>query len=860
MNRLNLLPGVLLLLAARVQAQTPPPDQRTQLNLARQTNTASGESQRNENVRINPIDTNTERELSRRIGATATIVREFQADRNYFASEYGRNLDAPLHLPAAGASSKRVHGTIWENHENSVTSARSFFQVGSVLPARDNDYGFRLSSPVWRNISLGLDGSQQKSRGMVNGNVLVPRADERTPLTTDPEAYKLIASWLAGYPAVAPNLPDLDARALNTNAPQKVDTNSLGERLDASLGQKDSLVLRFQTTVQSVKAFQLVAGQNPDSDLHNHRATATWRHVFRPTLLAAFSASYDRTTTSIRADPSSPPVRINVTNVIQTIGNDTDVPILRTQNLFRESGALEGFAANHHWHVGGEIARTQMNSMEQESLRPVVTFQSNFGNDAVTNLRKGLPISYNVLLGDTYRGYRTWKMIAYADDSWRVTDRFQVQIGLRYEPLLRPTEVNHREAMPFGCSCGALAPRVALSYRLPGKWGVLRSGYGLDYGQMFVATFGQVRMNLPNAARLTINTPNLLNPLNGLTIRDLGPNFRSAYYQLADNLGLPYEHTYNASWEWRNSRGVQLQIGYVGSRAHRLFETLYNNRGGKVADVSQIVPSTVNARRADQTRYDIFRIHNGAKSYFDAARVTLTVPSAHGFSGEISYWYSKAIDFGTDYTSTVAGPNTRQGRSPSELFVHDTMKGLASFDQPHALLLRANYQTPQLNQRWARSLVGRWSLNGVWLLKSGTPFTVETGSDGPGFGNVDGQNSDRPFLQDPSILGRTIGNPDTAVALLPSSAFGYLKPSDYTGNLGRDTFRRGKITNVNSSVERTWALPRDWSLQLRAEAVNLFNTPQFDTPVFLLSSPTFGKITNTLNGGRVFHFRLQLQF
>ncbi len=868
------LAGLLVLVSFNAWGQTPPPaaptkaeastpaagEQRTQLNLAGQTNTATGESQRNENVRINPIDTNTERELSRRIGATATLVREFQADRNYFASEYGRSPDAPLHLPGGANGGRRVHGTFWENHQNSVTSARSFFQVGGVLPARENEYGFRLSSPLWRNINLSLDGNQQKSRGMVNGNVLVPRADERTPLTTDPRTYSLVASWLAGYPTLAPNLPELDARALNTNAPQRIDTNALGGRVDAPVGKNDSLALRYQVTAQHVKAFQLVAGQNPDSDLHNHRATATWRHVFSPTLLATFSTSFDRTTTSIRPDATSPSTRVNVTNVIQTLGNDTDVPVLRTQNLFREAAALEGSYGNHRWHAGGEVMRTQMNSLEQDALRPVFTFQNAFGNDAVTNLRKGLASSFNQLLGDTYRGYRTWKLIGYVDDSWRITSRLNMQIGLRYEPLLKPTEVNNRETMPFGCSCGALAPRFALSYRLPGKWGVLRSAYAMDYGQMFVATFGQIRMNLPNAARVTVNTPNLLNPLNGLTIKDLAPGFRSAYYQLADNLGLPYEHTYNASWEWRSTRGMQLQVGYVGSRAHRLFETLYNNRGGKVADISQITPATVNARRADQTKFDVFRIHNGSKSYFDAARVTVTVPSAHGFSGEVSYWFSKGIDYGTDYTSTVAGPNTRQGRAPAEFFVHDSMKGLASFDQPHAFLLRASYQTPQLGERWARAVVGRWSMNGVWLLKSGTPFTLETGSDGPGFGNVDGQNSDRPNVLDPRVLGRTIGNPDTATALLPASAFGFLTPAESTGNLGRNTFRRGKITNVNSSVERNWALPRDWALQLRAEAVNLFNTPQFDQPVFLLSSPTFGKITNTLNGGRVFHFRLQLQF
>jgi hypothetical protein len=626
------------------------------------------------------------------------------------------------------------------------------------------------------------------------------------------------------------------------------------------MGKSDLLALRYQFTTQRVDAFQLAAGQNPDSTVHNHKAVATWRRVFSPTLQAIFSAGYDRTTTGITPDPTSPDYRINLNNVIQTVGLDNDVPTYRMQNLFRYAGAIEGTHGDHRWHAGSEVVRTQMNSLEQDNLRGSFTFQDIGSVDGVTNLRRGIAASYNQLIGDTYRGYRIWKFVNYIDDSWRATKRLNIHIGLRYEPMRKPTEVNNRDVIPFGCSCGALAPRYAMSYRLPGNWGVLRSGYALDYGQMFVATFGQVRMNLPNAARVTVNSPNLLSPLNGITMANVGPNFRSGFYEVADNLGLPYEHTYNFSWEMQSRQGLQLQLGYVGSRAHRLFETLYNNRGGKIADVSNILPSTVNARRADQTRYDVFRIHNGAKSYFDAARVTLLVPRKRGFNGEVSYWFSKAIDYGSDYTSTVSGPNTRQGRAPSEILVHDMMRGRASFDQPHALLFRGSYLTPDLNVRWARTILGRWSMNGVWLLKSGTPFTVETGSDGPGFGNVDGQQSDRPFIVNPSILGRIVGDPDKSEALQPRSAFAYLTPDQYTGNLGRNTFRRGKITNVNLSVERSFRLPRDWSLQLRAESVNLFNTPQFDTPVYQLSSPTFGKITNTLNGGRVFHFRAQLQF
>jgi hypothetical protein len=45
---------------------------------------------------------------------------------------------------------------------------------------------------------------------------------------------------------------------------------------------------------------------------------------------------------------------------------------------------------------------------------------------------------------------------------------------------------------------------------------------------------------------------------------------------------------------------------------------------------------------------------------------------------------------------------------------------------------------------------------------------------------------------------------------------------------------------------------------LRGEAFNLSNTPQFDEPQRNLSSPAFGKITNTLNDGRIFQLGLRI--
>jgi hypothetical protein len=103
-----------------------------------------------------------------------------------------------------------------------------------VLPATENDYGLRFASKLSGAARFSLEGGQQKLRGFVNGNVLVPREDERTPLATDPFLRNLVERFLAAYPQELPNRLDIDPRALNTNAPQRINTDSFGSRIEAS--------------------------------------------------------------------------------------------------------------------------------------------------------------------------------------------------------------------------------------------------------------------------------------------------------------------------------------------------------------------------------------------------------------------------------------------------------------------------------------------------------------------------------------------------------------------------------------------------------------------------------------------------
>ena len=230
----------------------------------------------------------------------------------------------------------------------------------------------------------------------------------------------------------------------------------------------------------------------------------------------------------------------------------------------------------------------------------------------------------------------------------------------------------------------------------------------------------------------------------------------------------------------------------------------------------------------------------------------------HGFTIEAAYWFSKAMDLGADYTNTAYDVDSRLSRSQSEFETQKDRKALSLFDQPHSFLARASYEFPMTHtQSWVEHITNGWLASAVILVKNGTPFSVTT-LDGPGFGNVDGNGNDRPNLVDTSILGRTIGSPDTSVSRLPRSAFSFMQPTDESGSLGANVFRRGGIHNVNAAISKVWRIRSEQRLTFRAESINLFNTPQFAEPGSVLGTPEFGTITNTLNDGRTLRFGLSL--
>lgn len=848
-------PGEATTAAARPTTAAPVPEGRTGANLLGQTNTAQGESRRNENVQITLVDTNAARELNTRVGASATIVQEFRPERDYYSSEYGNAAPGPVHVAPVHGSG--VHGALFWSHNNSVFNARSFFQVGSVQPARQNQYGAALGLALWRGAFFQFNGSQDKNRGNVNGNVLVPLPEERTPLTTDPAVRAIVEQLIGAYPDVPPNRTDIAARALNTNSLQSTNTDSVSGQLNQSLGGRHALVFRHAYLAQRVDAFQFVRGQNPDTSNRSHTARLSWTYLPGARTVLEASIGFDRQGTLLT--PAAGAVGPVYLNGLTFLGPNSNIPLDRAVNRFSYGASLQHNRGQHALTAGFALTRQQYNGWEPDGARTVYQFRDDFGRDMITNLRMGTPSSLTQLFGNAYRGFRNWEVQAYAGGRWSVDSRLQLSLGVRWEPWTRPTEVTGFDDLPFGSDWNNLGGSFGFALRLPK--GVLRGAAGVMFGQLFPATYGQDRLNAPANVRISIQAPNLADPFATLTPEDLDPNkARAARFELAPDLATPYSYQYNLSWENEVWRGWRLQLGYVGSRSHKLYFTYQLNRARFVEGVP-FNTATTNLRRPDQRLFEHFYTLNGSRAYYDAGRATLTVPRWRRTTLSVSYWFSKSIDLGSDYTVTGGGQEKWANAGQQQSGVFADLKGLSNFDQPHALLVQATYSVPRAGSGWLRKLIGDWEISGVWLLKSGTPFTVEAGSDALGFGNLDGVNGDRPMLMDPSVLGRIVGDPDTAPLLLPRSAFRYMRaPEELRGNLGRNTFRKGKIANVNAALARSWALAGDWSLTFRAESINLTNTPQFAEPGRSLTSPNFGQITNTLNDGRAFRFALRAGF
>jgi hypothetical protein len=414
--------------------------------------------------------------------------------------------------------------------------------------------------------------------------------------------------------------------------------------------------------------------------------------------------------------------------------------------------------------------------------------------------------------------------------------------------------VQQREVFPYGCDCNNVSPRLSVAWQLGAGW-VMRTGATVSFAAVPPVTFQQIRNNPPYVRSIQLQNPDLLNPLRGIDLND--PHLRVSPTYLSHDLVSSYVWQYSMTLEHKLFDYAMLRLGYVGSRSLKLMQAFVMNRADPVPGIP-LTLATVDLRRPDQRYYEVKWVANGGNAWFDAAQIGIDLPLKRGLLASATYTFSKALDNGADFSGTAANKDMLNNRNQWQYDLYGDRKSLSSFDSLHAVQVSYSYDLPGI--RTAGFLLDGWQISGAAMVKSGTPLTLFIGSDGPGFGNVDGSGGDRPHVVDASILGMTVGDPNTSTRIINRSRFALLTPGDPRGTLGRNTFRKSGISNLNAAITKQWhgGNAREWRLLLRAEAYNLTNTPQFDEPQRNFTSPAFGKITNTLNDGRVMQLALRL--
>ena len=219
-------------------------------------------------------------------------------------------------------------------------------------------------------------------------------------------------------------------------------------------------------------------------------------------------------------------------------------------------------------------------------------------------------------------------------------------------------------------------------------------------------------------------------------------------------------------------------------------------------------------------------------SIYHAFALKIEKRFSQGFSMLAAYTLSKIID-----AAAGSGGAVRPGGAPDTGIINwynlrqDRSKGIE--DVPQRLVLTALWAVPWFKQGPAatRLLLGGWQLNAIGTFESGRTIALNAGG-----GN-------RPNV----VAGQ---NPKTGTRSLSQwfNTATYSVPAPFTfGNASRTipNVSSDGVENIDMSVFKDFRIKEKMTLQLRAEAFNVANTPVFDTPGNNAQSTTFGVVTAT---------------
>lgn len=860
--------------------------------------------------------------------AGVETVREFKVVTNAYDAEYGRHTGGVISAITKSGTNE-FHGSLFEFLRNDNVDAAKWednaFGGGQKAEFKRNQFGAAVGGPIVQDRTFFF-GSYEGLRARRGSTEVfnVPGYSARAGffddefIGIDPTVQPFMDAFPLPNVLCASSCLDTseypfdrsngtgrfsDGRNINT------DQDFFTARVDHRISDSSSIFVRYNSDDAEVGNTTVDPNVTTTTSTGARFVTLEETHIFSPSLISRTHFSYNRTNLTAQdkeLEGFTYPVGFNFSGAegvsgvldfqtgVTDWGGSTTNPKFYVQNNFQFKQDLFYTVGNHSFKFGGQFQRNQLN--ERSDFHGGGTFR--FSDIGAFMQNRANRMSFIRPGSDTVRGWRQNLTGLYIQDDISVRPGLNLNIGLRYEFITTPREVNGKVANLRELSFPAFAaydtqntdvgddyflnpslknfaPRIGIAWD-PFQTGrtSVRAGFGIFHQQI-----------LPYVYR---SPGNRAAPFFAVAEADLGDvdfiDFPNAYRTQNDILSKPgiggrpqidffqYRASQPAVMKW--SFDIQQQVasattvetGYSGTRGTHLV------RGGLMRNVT---PSTmVNGRRLILIRqpqpnqnYNRMRWRDlDGESDYHAFRFTVTKRFSQGFQIQSAYTFSRSTD---DASSFLGSGDFRIGDRRN--YFGEKEKGLSSFDVRNSWTTNMVVDIPYGNLTGAaEKVLGGWSLSSILRINDGSPFNIN--NERPRVGRtqmlrVEGSTVD--LMPGGDINPVRSQNPN---AYIDVSNFAMpWDPTDETtffvGNLGRNTLTLPGTVNFDFTLMKTFPLwGENTNLQFRTEFFNLFNRPNFGEPSARLfdrrGNPQVdaGEIEDTRTSARELQFALKLEF
>lgn len=770
------------------------------------------------------------------MGGTSSLVsvdalQEFRVETSSFAPEFGRQPGGQVALTTRSGTNE-FHGGAFDYFRNTVMDANDWFanQAGNPrAPEHHNDFGGFLGGPLWKDRTfffVSYEGARLLEPQTTKINV--PSESARS------DAGEAIAPFLAAFPVPNGSTNPSGYTALFTGTwSNTADLDATSFRIDHTIGDKVSLFGRFNYAPS-----ETVVRVNSLSNLQ------TTPFNTQTLTIGANMQLSNQISESFRANYSTQSSQADLT--LDSFGGAAPLPanlLLGSMAPSSNQAAFELADANDFFLGPNSRNRTRQLNFVNDVVMTYGTHEVKWGLDYRAVFLNFSPAQNQVVLRSSttqqfleteagnlrVTGFRPSQILAnafslYGQDRWKIGARLTLTYGLRWELSPAPSgrgstalaswaNVENPELIslaPAGTplwntTYGNFAPRVGVAYSLTPKGDlVLRAGFGMFY-DLGIGPAASLASAFPNQA--AANFTDVRAP-----IADLQPYLPSFSNQppygayilgFSPDMKLPRSYQWNVAVE--KSFGEQvLSATYVGQAGRDLLRQ------------SLLIQPNVNFPA------DFLLTQSNGLSNYDALQLQYRRPMSTRVQILLSYTWSHSLDNSSNDTIPFFS---------TQVFPTETDYGSSDFDVRQSFSGAVTFSVPGVQKPGFLSLLTRdWSLDAVVVARTGFPFNTNIYATTPDPLYIVTTRPDRVARQPVWIMqsGAPGGQALNYNAITNTGAF--VIPTAGQGSEGRNDIPGFGFTQVDLSIARKLRLSERVNLQVRGDAFNVLNHPNFTNP------------------------------